>query len=571
MSDAGTAWVPRALVCGGVRRGIGWALLLFATALTGCATVTGGGNRQELRVIVSDATAPLLGTACTLNNRRGQWSVKAPGYVTVATDGSDLQVRCVREGMEAVEAQVRASARSATAGNAIIGGLAGATIDVASGAAFRYPPVVILVGRASGTPASELQALSALRAPQVGDELEYRLVDRFTGLSSSLNSRISQVGDRELVRDQGAWRRGPDGVTRLGGGAPVLAGLEGLEPPLGWLPADRPVPIPRQAWRGVHEGRDGHGHYRFDWSAQVQRQERLAVPGGVFLATVVSYDGSIQRQAVPSVTAHSPTHIELWIEPVSRAVLRMTYRSHGGGGAIATGMQADDVYELVAVRRGGVDVRNIPPGSPLVADAQLPWRDLERRSVSLEPWRPGARLQYRVTDRYTGNSRDEALTLSQSPQGDWQLDHGRRILAADRMTPRQRASSPRLGDYEVLEPPMGWTPVYLEQGMRWPLQYSANDGALPSTLQLEAEVLDAEPLETAQGPVTAWKLRFTGTAMRQGTGATVPMPHRVVLELWREFQGPQVLRFSSDIRPDGGLSGMPSRELIEWLGMSSQP
>ncbi|MBP6902155.1 MAG: hypothetical protein KBC73_18850 [Burkholderiaceae bacterium] len=541
-------------------------------ALTACATVTGGGREQEVRVVVVDGSSALLGADCVLRNGRGQWSLKAPGYVTVGTHVSDLVLRCEHGGMAAVEARFQASARTATAGNAIVGGLAGATVDVASGAAFRYPPVLLVVGTAVGTPASELQAVAALRSPQEGDELEYRVLDRYTGLVRQLSSRITQVGNQEVVRDQGRWRRTAKGVERAADALPSLGDLDGMEPAAGWLPPGAQALRPGHAWSGTHQGRDAQGRYRFDWRARVLRQELLAVPSGAFLATVLRYTGVVHRETLPSVFIAQTANLELWVEPGSRAVLRMVSEvKPSGGGSQDSGGRVSDVYELASVRRGGADVRGSPGRATWVADPQLPWTDLVQEWPALPHWLPNARWQYRLVDRYTGLSRHEAVVLSRSPQNDWLIDGGRRIVAADRVTVKQHATSPRLGDYEMLEPPSGWFPVYLEAGMRWSTSFTAHDGLRASAVQLEAEVLGQELLHSALGSILTWKVRFTGTAMRDASSASVPMPHRVVFEVWRELRGPQVLRFSSDIRPDNGLAGMSSRELIELVGLDSGP
>lgn len=559
------------------RRWLGHGLTLAAmpliVALTACATVTGGGREQEVRVVVVDGSSALLGADCVLRNGRGQWSLKAPGYVTVGTHVSDLVLRCEHGGMAAVEARFPASARAATAGNAIIGGLAGATIDVASGAAFRYPPVLLVVGTAVGTPASELQAVAALRSPQEGDELEYRVLDRYTGLARQMSSRITQVGDQALARDQGRWRRAATGVERVAKAPPSLGDLEGLEPPAGWLPTGPTASRPGHAWSGTHEGRDTQGRYRFDWRAQVVRRERLAVPAGVFLANVVRYNGVVHRETLPSVFIVQAADLELWVDLESRTVLRMVCEvKPSGGGSQDSGGRVSDVYELASVRRGGADVRSGPSDVAFVADADLPWRELEPKSVPLLRWQQDARWLYRVTDRYTGNSRRETLSLGRSAQGDWSIDDGRRIVSSDQVSVMQRAASPRLGDFEMLEPPEGWLPSYIEAGMRWPLQYTALDGVQPSSMLLDAEVLGAELLDTPLGSAMVWRVRFTGTALRTGGASNAPMPHRVVMEVWRDLRGPAVLRFESDIRQEGqAVSGVPSRERTEFIGQEPSP
>jgi uncharacterized protein YceK len=116
------------------------ALLAVALALAGCASVTTGTSQA-----VAVDTAPERGAACDLANDKGNWQLAStPGTVTVARSYSALTVTCRKDGAGLGVATVQSGTKGAAFGNIIAGGLIGAAVDMSSGAAYDYPPSVLV-------------------------------------------------------------------------------------------------------------------------------------------------------------------------------------------------------------------------------------------------------------------------------------------------------------------------------------------------------------------------------------------------------------------------------------------
>ncbi len=105
--------------------------------LPGCASIVTGQN-QPITVEAPDCE----GANCKLTNDKGTWVVKAPGSVTVTRAYGDLTVTCSKEGYGAATNTVASSTKAMAAGNIIFGGVIGAGVDMATGAAYDYPPLI---------------------------------------------------------------------------------------------------------------------------------------------------------------------------------------------------------------------------------------------------------------------------------------------------------------------------------------------------------------------------------------------------------------------------------------------
>ena len=118
-------------------------LLAAATALAGCASITGSTSQS---VQVTPVCEGAIRTAsCELSNDKGRWQVAAPGSVTVQKSLAELAVTC-RVGASAGTASFVSKSNNNVAGNILLGGVVGLAVDSASGAGFNYPdelPVVL--------------------------------------------------------------------------------------------------------------------------------------------------------------------------------------------------------------------------------------------------------------------------------------------------------------------------------------------------------------------------------------------------------------------------------------------
>jgi TonB family protein len=110
------------------------ALVMLGMALSSCATVIKGTTQS-----ISITTTPVQGAKCTLASTAGTWYLTSPASVVVERSHNDLSVSCTREGFHDAHQTILAHFNGATTGNVIVGGLAGMTIDAASGADYTYP------------------------------------------------------------------------------------------------------------------------------------------------------------------------------------------------------------------------------------------------------------------------------------------------------------------------------------------------------------------------------------------------------------------------------------------------
>jgi hypothetical protein len=117
---------------------LSFLLLPALSLLCGCALIT-TGRRQSVAI----ETDPAMTAECTVSNRKGVWMVAAtPASAKVLKARGPLRVTCAtRDGAQG-EISVASGMALATAGNAVIGGPVGSIVDMASGAAFRYPDTV---------------------------------------------------------------------------------------------------------------------------------------------------------------------------------------------------------------------------------------------------------------------------------------------------------------------------------------------------------------------------------------------------------------------------------------------
>lgn len=103
--------------------------------LSSCASIV-NGTHQNINV----HTTPVGGAVCTLENNKGRWILnRTPGSVTVARSFHDLRINCSKKGYRHGFAQVNSKTKAMAFGNIIFGGIIGAGVDVADGAAYDYP------------------------------------------------------------------------------------------------------------------------------------------------------------------------------------------------------------------------------------------------------------------------------------------------------------------------------------------------------------------------------------------------------------------------------------------------
>lgn len=116
-------------------------LIAAAASLTGCASIVNGQN-QSVSVETRADTGPVAGAYCSLNNNKGTWFVTTPGSATVQRSYEALNVKCTKDQMDPGMATVSSATKAMAFGNIIFGGVIGAGVDIATGAAYDYPVLI---------------------------------------------------------------------------------------------------------------------------------------------------------------------------------------------------------------------------------------------------------------------------------------------------------------------------------------------------------------------------------------------------------------------------------------------
>lgn len=127
---------------------INLALLVSATMLgSGCASIVSGQNQSVSVETRSKQGQAVMSANCKLSNNKGTWFVTSPGSVMVRRSYEDLMIDCQKENQAPGLASVKSSTKAMAFGNILFGGVIGAGVDIASGAAYDYPALItVLMG-----------------------------------------------------------------------------------------------------------------------------------------------------------------------------------------------------------------------------------------------------------------------------------------------------------------------------------------------------------------------------------------------------------------------------------------
>ena len=145
-----------------------FGLCVAAVNLVGCASIVNGTN-QSVSVETRNGESSLSGASCTLTNDKGKWFLTSPGSMVVSRSYEDLSVKCEKEPLAPGVVTAKSSTKAMAFGNIIFGGFIGAGVDMATGAAYDYPPMLsVVMGKSVLTPAPAAPT-AAERKPQPGD------------------------------------------------------------------------------------------------------------------------------------------------------------------------------------------------------------------------------------------------------------------------------------------------------------------------------------------------------------------------------------------------------------------
>ncbi|MDC8786587.1 hypothetical protein [Roseateles koreensis] len=149
-------------------------LIAAAVQLSGCASIVNGQN-QSISVDTQTDNGPLAGANCTLVNNKGTWYLTTPGSATVNRSFEDMSISCKKDSLEPGILIVKSSTKAMAFGNILFGGVIGAGVDVATGAAYDYPPLItVMMGKTStltppvvpAAPAASAAPVDSASAPQ---------------------------------------------------------------------------------------------------------------------------------------------------------------------------------------------------------------------------------------------------------------------------------------------------------------------------------------------------------------------------------------------------------------------
>jgi hypothetical protein len=144
-------------------------VVVVASQIVGCASIVNGQN-QSISVETRSEIGSISGANCKLSNNKGTWFLSSPGTTTVQRSFEDLSVKCEKDLMEPGLLSVKSSTKAMVFGNILFGGPIGAGVDVATGAAYDYPPIItvfmpkLVTSPASAAPAN-LKAVTQSELP----------------------------------------------------------------------------------------------------------------------------------------------------------------------------------------------------------------------------------------------------------------------------------------------------------------------------------------------------------------------------------------------------------------------
>lgn len=118
------------------------AVLSLTLLGSGCASIVTGHNQSVSVETRSKQGGTVASANCKLSNDKGTWFVTSPGSVSVRRSYVDLLVNCEKTDQAPGVASVKSSTKPMAFGNILFGGVIGAGVDIASGAAYDYPTLI---------------------------------------------------------------------------------------------------------------------------------------------------------------------------------------------------------------------------------------------------------------------------------------------------------------------------------------------------------------------------------------------------------------------------------------------
>lgn len=111
--------------------------------LTGCASIL-NENRQAINVRTSCSNKSIPET-CVAENSKGNWRFTTPAEVIINNDIYGLKITCKSPYTPQHTAEASSMPNLAFAGNILLGGIIGATFDIANSSGFKYPSDIEII------------------------------------------------------------------------------------------------------------------------------------------------------------------------------------------------------------------------------------------------------------------------------------------------------------------------------------------------------------------------------------------------------------------------------------------
>ncbi len=178
----------------------------------------------------------------------------------------------------------------------------------------------------------------------------------------------------------------------------------------------------------------------------------------------------------------------------------------------------------------------------------------------------GDQLVYRITDKFTGVSRQATYQVDRIDGDNVVFNQGARVERKDGSV--VSIETPIGGDMDRLSPPGGWGRPSLSVGASWTAQYRLPVGSgYGGDYDLQARVISQATRATPLGEAKLVQIQYEGTARRMDVAATGIM-YSVSAEVWYAPELGRVVQFEAAMRPrtSGGFL-TPSRESAELVAL----
>jgi hypothetical protein len=322
---------------------------------TGCASIVSGHNQPLSVTTQGQGGADVAGAKCTLSNDKGTWYVTTPGSVTVHRSFNDLSVNCAHDAFDPGVTTVKSATKGMAFGNILFGGIIGAGVDMSSGAAYDYPsliPVGMGAPNANGSTAKKpvdppaVSPAAAARALGRGDQLVYKVTDKFTGVSREVTYRVDRIDGDKVVFNQGGRVERKDG-TIVSMSTPVGGDMDVYAPPGGWGRANLKFGT---SWSNQYSIPVGSGYGGdYDLQAMVLSESTSVTPLGETKLVHIQYEGTARRTEVATTPVSIRVDLQVWYSPEWGRVVR--FESNLNPYASNSAARSREFAELVALQR----------------------------------------------------------------------------------------------------------------------------------------------------------------------------------------------------------------------------